>query len=292
MGCDIHFYLERKVMTKESHKSLAAFKTAFFSSRDDMLIDIASGDMLECISYQSKEWLPVKYSNWLPLPEEELADISEDYYQNIANGIFMETDEYFKTPLHEIVDMSDMVSERVIRGFFEDWITFHKLKREKTINGTVVTTIKDTIPMLTLNDDAYEVWEHAKNYADEMLVDRPSPMLSRFMQRRDYECFALFSNDAVSSRLETDIRELPCMIKGIPEDIHPVYEFDGGGVHSYSYCYLDELLETDWEAEAAPQRTHRSLMGDECIAELTALADGIGGAAPLSDFRLVVSFDS
>lgn len=106
---------------------------------------------------------------------------------------------------------------------------------------------------------------------------------------RDYDRFGLFSGQLGNVRKYGEpVSQLPCMVEGVPDDAHAAWMM-GGGDHHVMHCSLDHLLKTEWDASASVTKTRRDVMGD-AIAELETVAEAIGEG--LSDYRLIVSFDS
>jgi len=123
----------------------------------------------------------------------------------------------------------------------------------------------------------------------ERVIDfREERALCHKLERRDYEVFALFSDEVRRVPRSEEIKQLPCMVRGMPGDAHQL--FCPGSTECCVHCRLDEILATDWDVVVNKETgdTRRDVMG-ECLDEL----ERIGMETvhiPWEDFRLLISF--
>ena len=279
MGWDIHFYLERKVMTKDSRALLSTFQKckSLPSEIVRIILSLFAPDF---------EWLPVKLKCWLPLPEVKFVNASESYYDKLADDVIERLEDHFKETPHIGEHLNMDLVEECITQYAQSWIAYIKAKRG------MPSTLKDKVPFFEIYNAEMEQYGDDPTEMYRVDDDSPSPPLFRFwsaMRERDYTRFALFSAH-FETEAEQNINTLPCMIEGVPDDVHPAYKFERVGDSIFAHCYLDNWQQTDWDKNAFPDHTRRSLMGD-CLSELDSLVQEIKGAAPLTHFRLLVSFD-
>ena len=329
MGCDIHLALERRVMSRKSREALHLLTCGGHDVGDlptDVMEHIASQFSPDY------EWFPVQWEGWLSLSDEEFAEASETYYSAYADSIMSHLDAFIEAkPWMGESNDPPLLHARTCLHYCMGWVVYLSIKvamkRASTsseklsslferarLPRSVQRSVEGMFPNgATWHDvvdhDPEEVTYEAEDAAiaaarigegERITIGYAAlPTISvgttqraavcTALSDRDYDRFGLFSGQLGNVRKYGEpVSQLPCMVEGVPDDAHPAWMM-GGGDHHVMHCSLDHLLKTEWDASASVTKTRRDVMGD-AIVELETVAEAIGEG--LSDYRLIVSFDS
>ena len=297
MGCDIHLILERRVpdcVTLEAKRHIGMVGDG--SSLLPAELIQHCGEQLS----HTYEWLPVKYHEWIALSDEDFSERVHLCYEVRAAKLVSILSDREVSPNVNGQSLWPFICSlrwrsQVTHSFtgrpslYGREMDVHRIDDVATTEGRRAVGLPDQPCKGLSRRDAPFSSDGSKDLFEW------NGAYSTLRRQRNYERYSLFSSAIGSVRVPDEhIQCLSCMHEGDPDDTHPSYQYDCGGEHSECFCMLDVLLATNWDVICDVQgRSRRQVMGQRVIDELNTLGDKILGAnLNLSDFRLLVSFDS
>ena len=294
MGLDIRLCLERRVpdrATRETKETLRISIAPVCTTLPRDLVEHCAAQLST-----TREWLPVRFTAWLSLPDAEFARQASTFYEVRAASIVSAVTGRVIRP-----DESACSLWPLLAHCHWQLAAMDQDLDDDEIDECATADALETIGLLS---DAADGGEDA----DEVFA-------SCRVRDRSYSRFALLSRTVGAARVPTEeIQPLPCMVEGLPTDLrrftrwrarrsngkpdfesnqpHPSYTHEHLGRHR-CYCNLLDLLSTDWGVVCdARGRSRRQVMGGAVVDEFQRLGAVIADAGlSAADHRLLISFD-